>query len=590
MSDQIIYQRLATLHSATCFFNSLLREWNDYSVITTQSQTAIDLPLGGAQSLIIPLEKFSTLGRHQYTGQFFLKTRHEFSEVSFQEALQSLTSYLATSFHTDSAQILMFKERVLSSLYNIQYALEFRSEFIENLGQPSLTFKDAEQGLVVGHNFHPTPKSRDEFDEQDMMEFSPEFGGRFNLDWFAADPEIVHQKWATSFGNRKWTVELALKDLANTEELQKALEQGFVPVPMHPWQLRQLLKNPSILNYTKSDRLIYLGPSKSRWHPTSSLRSLYQENAPYMLKYSMSLKLTNSVRHLLIHEVERGLQLRDVLVTKKGQEFQSQHSDFSIITEPAYLCFKDESGNPIAESIIVCRENPFNEQEAEGKVVLATLVQDAPLGGQNLLERILNSMDSDLSLKDRYKKWFLAYLEKAVRPMLAAQANYGFLLGAHQQNLILDIKNGWPARAIFRDCQGTGYSELGYSNFATEVPSITRDNGNVLNEKMGNYLFSYYLIINSTFNVISALSASSVVREEEFLSELQSFLIKLRAEGVNDSSCLDYLLKDTRLMHKGNFLCAFKSINENTSAYPLSIYTPIVNPLLMPDTKGLAHA
>ena len=569
-----IYHDQAILHSATCFLNSLLREWNDYQVIQKNQQSHIEIKLDDESVLTIPLKQYSSLGRHVYTGEFFV---HGIS-LSFEQMVYRLCTKLAKQFDTPLEQVNKFKERVFASLQNIETSLEIRENFIESVFKSGLSFKDAEQGLFIGHNFHPTPKSRDQFDLADMKTYSPEFGGHFALDWYMADPSILIQNQSTSFKVDSWTSELAEQEIGDQPEYQKLKVQGFVALPMHPWQMKALSENANIQKYIQSGLLVQLIPSKMLWYPTSSLRSIYRQDAPYMLKFSMSVKLTNSIRHMLTHEVERGLQLRDVLSTELGQVFLKDHPQFKVVTEPAYFSLKNEKGEAMDETIVVCRDNPFQSVQADHKSVLATLTQDAPLSGMNLIQSMIKSAADNLSFEARSVKWFKEYLNCVVTPLVQAQSNYGIILGAHQQNLIIDFKQGYPVAAYFRDCQGTGYSELGFHNFSKHVPSIYRENGNVVSEKMGNYLFAYYLILNSTFNVITAIAQSGWVSELILIQILKDHLQTILDQKVKDPSCLNYILNGAELMHKGNFICAFKNINENTTVDPLVIYTGVQNP------------
>ncbi len=579
MKESEFVEKAALRHASTCFFNSLFREWHGYKI----ESGCIRVALKGDETLVIPLEEESLLGRHRYEGRFFIQMGPELTPVSFEEAVDRLCSHLAEVMGSDPESVAKFKSRVFDSLKNVRDSLAARGEAVENLLE-NIDFKSAEQGLIVGHNFHPTPKSRDGFSSDDLRRYAPEFGGAFRLSWFMADPSVLYERRATSFGDRQWTLELALQDLSEHAKLRALSEKGFVPVPMHPWQIAVLLEDQATKGLEEDGRLIFIGESRSHWHPTSSLRSIYNAEAPYMLKYSMSVRLTNSVRHLLVREVERGLQLQDVLATEKGREFLSKYPAFRVITEPAFLALKDRSGQPMSNTVIVCRHNPFRGEEASGKAVLATLAQDALLGDENLIQKLVRISARGDSLRESAKRWFAAYLDVAVRPLVMAQADYGIMMGAHQQNVILELRNGLPVGSYFRDCQGTGYSELGYELFAEEVPLIYRENGNVLPETMGNFLFTYYLILNSTFNVISAIAGGGRISEYELLGDLREFLARLRAEGPRDPSCLDYVLESDTLMHKGNFLCSFRNINENTSENPLAIYTPIQNPLKSPFT------
>ncbi len=579
MNAQAFFTAKAIQHSRTCFLNSLLREWSDFIVADTLDGKQIEIKISKNSKVIIPLTKYSILGRHQFGEKSFLQKDDDLQEIDFFKLSEILSDRLAADFDSNEKQIKIFKTRLANSVANIEASLQYREVDIEALQQGHINFKDSEQGLLIGHNFHPTPKSRDEFSDDDLKKYSPEFGGHFALQWFMASPEILYQKSAEVFKEVHWAHELAEQEILPTTEFSELLAKGFVPVPMHPWQTKILLHNTLIQQRLASGLLVSLGPARLAWYPTSSLRSVYREEAPYMLKFSMSVRLTNSVRHLLPHEVERGLQLFDVLATKPAKDFLGAHKNFHVVGEPAYLAFKNEDSSVMAESIVVCRENPFRDEVAENKIVLATLAQDSVLGKQNLVQYLIQNKTADdhSSLKQKSKKWFAKYLEVAVKPFVIAQANYGIILGAHQQNLIIGLKDGFPEEVFFRDCQGTGYSELGFQLFAGQVSSINRANGNVVSAKMGNYLFVYYLILNSTFNMITAISGSDWISEEELLSDLKLFLTKIYKSNLNDPDCLEYLLFESELMHKGNFICSFKDINENTTLDPLEIYTPVKN-------------
>ena len=77
---------------------------------------------------------------------------------------------------------------------------------------------------------------------------------------------------------------------------------------------------------------------------------------------------------------------------------------------------------------------------------------------------------------------------------MVSQADYGLLFGAHQQNLLITLKDGYPDKVYFRDCQGTGYSHV-----ARELLENGSSGEHHVDETLGNRLFTYYLIINSTF-------------------------------------------------------------------------------------------
>ena len=207
------------------------------------------------------------------------------------------------------------------------------------------------------------------------------------------------------------------------------------------------------------------------------------------------------------------------------------------------------------------RENPF---KANNEVtVLATLTQDHPQFEGNLVKTYIQK--SKLSPEE----WFKTFLNVAIRPLLKYQSELGVLMGSHQQNMLIEFSKYIPVKSYFRDCHGTAFSNIGQKLY---------DQGEPINQELAHYLFGYYVIINSTFNMLAAI-ANSQVQEKKLLAILREFLEKLRLEKPLDSSFLDYLLNSNELEHKGNFFCSLQNINENTHGDPLSIYTKIKNPI-----------
>lgn len=565
--------------SLTCFLNSLLKEYAQFAI--SEDRKKVIFPISNDANLEAEIQKYSELGCHNYTGRNYLEKNGIKTLLSFELFILQISDHLAVQMQSSEADKKMFVKRVFDSRNNILESLQFRLNH-NNLFDPlSFDFVQAEQGLLIGHNFHPTPKIRDEFDLQDMQKYSPEFASKFPLKWILCHPNRVHHSLAKSFTNLKWTTELLQDEgLAQNQVVVKYLEQGFIPYPMHPWQYEVLKKDVDVASYFFMGEFIDLPVSPNKlWKPTSSLRSIYREDAPYMLKFSMTLKLTNSIRHLLAHEVGRGLQLRDVLNSTLGLEFQKKNPQFKVLTEPAFLAFKNKKGEIIEGSILLCRENLFEKENSSTKAVLATLTQK-PIFGTGYIQRALEQSNDHLTADEKCMKWFDGYLHAVVRPLIDAQANYGIMMGAHQQNLILELKNGYPVKSYFRDCQGTGYSELGLTNFSALVDSVNPDCGNIVTSEMGNILFGYYLILNSTFNVISSLAEPDGNLEKKLIKKLFEFLMQSKMSNPKDTFFLDYLLTSPYLMHKGNFICSIKSINENTTENPFAIYCKIKNPLV----------
>ncbi|MEK2688233.1 IucA/IucC family protein [Bdellovibrio sp. GT3] len=581
-------RELSLRHSASCFFNSLFREWFDYAIQSSPNQIAIEtgckesltVKLTNGDELYLPLTRNSLMGRHQYSSTFYVHSAGILKATDFLTVAEVLVKHLTAVFPNSTGNDAVFMDRLNNSVENIELALGHRKADLQSIYERPMNFQQAEQGLMIGHNFHPYPKMREGFDEADYRQYSPEMAGQFTLHWFLAKPETVVNEKAQKFQIEQWTLDAFLKDYSSSEVAMAKLKAGYIPFPVHPWQKQHLLKNPVVQNYLKEGSLLDLGAAEKPWFPTTSLRSIYASHSPFMMKFSLTLRLTNSIRHLTAVEVVRGLQVYDVFMTSKAQEFSRKQPQFQVVFEPAFMALKDPSGEILTESIVVCRENPFTESNREEAVVLSTLAQDNPLGGENLIQKSIRkeSEKTGRPLSEISEQWFARYLEVAVKPLVLAQANYGILLGAHQQNLILSLKANFPEKAYFRDCQGTGYSHFGFSLYGKDVASLKMENGNILDDK-GNILFAYYLMINSTFNVIAAIAADHWVREEDLVRDLRQFLMSIRDTNPQDHSCLNYLLDQAEIWHKGNFTCSLQNMNENTATNPLSIYNLIKNPI-----------
>lgn len=563
------YELLSNKHAATCFLNALFREWHDYHLYQSSKNLIVEIPLSDERSIEIPLKRYSLFGRHDYSGKFYLKYNEKIDEIDFDQLLEEIRQKIMNSYNMTSDEYDRFKQDVQSSRDTVFLSLQHR----ENVRNTSNDFISTEQALIIGHALHPTPKSRNGWTSSELKQFSPEFEATFPLVWLLVDNEIINHSFAQSFRHQEW-----LSEIFHQEYGDEVIPANHTPMPMHPWQWQTLLKNPLIKAYLQERKIIVSPQSVMNWSATSSLRTLYRVDCEYMLKFSMNLKLTNSVRVLLNSEVARGLVLHDVLKTEKGEQFTSEFPAFVVMTEPASVCLVDREGHPIEETIVVCRENVFTKQNSDNKYMLATLLQDDPHGKQNLLLTLIhNENDNEVSCAN-VKKWFMDYLYTVIKPLIIAYAKYGIIMEGHQQNIVIEVEKGFPKTAYFRDCQDHAYSQLGYKLYSSQVVEL-RDNPKCLaDERIGCHYFIYQVFLNSTFNVIATLAKSDLVTEMELYADLRVFLTDLRIKESINAEFMNILLNDATLLHKGNFKFATTQINDNQVPFdPLMLYTPIPN-------------
>lgn len=531
---------LSLKHSMRCFFNSYIRDLNpEYK--SDESVFLIPLSHGMLQ---IKVDFFSLVGMHEYSGEIIHHIGTQSKVISFLESAELI--YAGNS----SLQL-----RLINSIDNMSKMIDFNHLTLE------YDFLHSEQSLLVGHNMHPHPKSRLGFLAADLELYGPEFRASFELNWLLVKSELIWQERSNSFGDQEWQIEF----------YPGQVPKGFVALPVHPWQKNILFSHPDIAKYL-DQQLVFEGIKvHTKWFATSSMRSLFAFEKNYMLKFSMSVQMTNSIRHLQEKEVVRGMLIHDAFLTRTGRSFSEKYPRFKVMHEPLCLGIKDLQGHIIPETIVLLRENPFIGS-TKNAVMLSTLNQDHPVHGFALLKECLKKCSPTL--------WFEHFIDEAIIPLIIAQADFGVMLGAHQQNLVIALTDGLPSGAWFRDCQGTGFSDLAIGGLFKDLVSSEKFLGHVIPTDAAKILFSYYLVINSVMSTIYSLARASEIKEEDLIKIFRYKIIQLRSK-VQDTSVLDYLLDSPELHQKGNFRCSLLGINENTTQSPLSIYNTFKNPFYL---------
>lgn len=583
---------------ANCFLNALVREfpqWRKTELPSslqaiTQRQEAFYFKLADEQHLYLPLYQYSMFGRSYFYPVFYVQT----DDSSIGKALnfsgllnyleQSPTIFSGTSFGVPQQQHLSnIIQRSRESQDNIEKVINYRETDLEKLYTQQLSFIESEQSLLIGHSIHPCPKSRSGFSADDEKRYVPEYNNDFQLSWFAVDKSILYVFARNDKSIEEYCLEL-IQSHPTLHQLWQELEDDFLMIPCHPWQAQHWQNNPELQHYFAQNQLIDLGQHGETWRATSSLRSLYQADSPWMLKFSLSTQLTNSIRHLQPEEMIRGQVIEKVLSSDKASELSQTQPNFHIMREPISIALKNSDGKALDSTAIIWRENPFYQQtdSAQNAEVLSGLLQDYPNQATNRLslriEQKATAMQSDP--KHIAQAFLTNFLDVAIKPIIIAQAEYGLLFGAHQQNIVLKLNDEMmPEKVYFRDCQGTGFSSLAKTLYGEELLSDTIESGNFFENDTVIYLFTYYLLINSCFNTISSLTLTNLLTEEEALNIYQNFLKKLKDAELSDPRVINYLCDAEQLWSKGNFYCNLHAINENTMDDPFLIYHKLSNPI-----------
>lgn len=469
----------------------------------------------------------------------------------------------------NSAGMLELMRRVLNSYHQI-------TTLSQDAPAPHASFLSAEQGLHFGHWLHPTPKSREGMTDWQQATYAPECGRAFQLHYFAVDSASIEARSATG--------QCAQELLADIPDLGlQDVRPHETAIPMHPLQAQALLLEPHIQALMAAGHLRDLGLRGPEFAATSSVRTVYAPDCPWMLKFSLPVKITNSRRVNLHHELEAGVVMARLL-----KKIGPLPSHFQIINDPAYITLslpdRAESGFEV-----IFRENPFMGQAGDGIATIAALTADPLLGQQSLLAQSImalsrrrNTLPSKVA-----KEWFAAYLNCALEPALALYDRWGIALEAHQQNSLLDISTGLPTRAFFRDNQGYYIADTRLDTLVDLEPALLTIKALTFPTAEINNRYCYYLIVNQVFSVISRLGRDGLADERALVSQLLACLTDIRSNATGPAAGFtQFVLTADQLPAKSNLLTRLLDVDELQAEGEKAVYVSFPNPLAVAMSEG----
>lgn len=563
---------LGLRHGLTGLVNALLRE-------TAAGQIdggTLHLPLpelGDGNRLTVSLPHASRAGRHALGPDWHWHRPGKAAQAIEPDTALALIlrgTALPSSVSLEAREKLL--ARALQSAEATADFLDARRPWLEAALAAPPTFLAAEQALVLGHPVHPAPKTRAVFEGEEPR-YAPELGGRFPLVWLSVAPE------ALVIGE----AEDGLAAKALTALYGRQPDAGRQAVPMHPWQWARLQRVAPVAELCALGLVRELPQDARSWWPTASVRSLWAPHADYMVKVSLSVQMTNSLRVLRRAEVERGRVIHKLLTSPVGATLRQRFPQFRFLGEPVYAMLRDRAGRDLPDSLITLRENPIRSADAP-IAMLASLCQDGPFGGPSWVVSLIGQVAAarGLAWAEAAGLWFERFLTVAIAPVLLTASDVGLLFGAHQQNFLIGLKDGLPDSAMFRDCQGTAYVKAFEADLSAHLPELPTSGCPGFSSEASAKLVSYYIVLNAVFLTIAAIARSGQVGEEALFAIWRRFLEALAAGERRDRSLFDLALASPVLTSKGNFLIALGGFDEaGANVDPLSLYHELPNPLVV---------
>lgn len=564
-------EKSATDVAAQCFLNALIRETKDWQ-LTEYPPDELIIPLDEQKSLHFRVVYFSPTQHHRFAFPARLVTASGSYPVDFTTLSRLIIDKLRHQLFLPVPLCETFHQRVLESYAHTQQAIDARRDWAI-LREKALNFGEAEQALLTGHAFHPAPKSHEPFNQQEAERYLPDMAPHFPLRWFLVDKTQI----AGESLNLNLQQRLTRFAAENAPQLLNELSDNQWLFPQHPWQGEYLLQQGWCQALVDNGLIRDLGEAGTLWLPTTSSRSLYCATSRDMIKFSLSVRLTNSVRTLSVKEVKRGMRLARLAQTDGWQMLQASFPTFRVMQEDGWAGLRDLNGNIMQESLFSLRENLLVEHPQSQTNVLVSLTQAAPDGGDSLLVSAVKRLSDRLgiSVQQAAHAWVDAYCQQVLMPLFTAEADYGLVLLAHQQNILVQMLADLPIGFIYRDCQGCAFMPHA-TDWLDTIDEAQAEN--IFTREQLLCYFPYYLLVNSTFAVTAALGAAGLDSEANLMARVRTFLAEVR-DQVTHKTCLNYVLESSYWSVKGNFFCYMNDHNENTIVDPSVIYFDFANPL-----------
>lgn len=589
LANRLAMQHLVNAYSQETGKASLFEKYqqNSTQLAFSQGLTLLSLPLSLIQAqLFVPLSYVSRVGRHRIAAlpQIFQKGQKlNFSAVAMVSLLlEELVQQ--SEGHVDAASLV---ERWIQSRDALQQFLNIRAEDFDALVQVEQGFIASEQALILGHSMHPAPKSRTGFVHEDWQKYSPEACGQTQLHYWLVAPEYIAEGTALE---QVFSIQLKQEikwHLSESELETLAAYAHYKLLPLHPWQARYLQSKVWFKSLKAKLKIIDLGEKAWIFSPTTSVRTLASFNARWMLKPSLSVMITNSIRVNLAKECHRGEMTHRLWHSELGQSILKQCPTLKAVNDPAWIALQLD-GEIIDETICIVRDQPFIPEQQV--TCIASLCQDHPVEERNRFNALFDQIASQQKLNDKAQiahDWFKTFLNISLSPLMYVYHRYGMAFESHQQNVLVELKDGWPQWLWLRDNQGFYYIEELADEILQQFPELNDKAHAVGSKAFVDERFSYYFFGNTLFGIINAIGATGFVSEQDLLSVLQQHLFDLLKQ-YPESSLIQSLLYQPTLPYKGNLLTRLYELDELIAPVEnQSVYIQLANPLYIKQEDAL---
>lgn len=516
--------------------------------------------------LFAPISYRSASAFHDYDFPVWVvdhKTNKAF-EVHPEELPGMIYREFCDTFNAEGAE--RFTERITSSVRNLQLTSAAISERQKPIGY---SFLESEQMLPAGHNLHPFTKSRMGFSEEEQEQYAPEFENGFQLDYFLIHKECISEQSLP--GTSAKEIFATLASVPEKYDFNHIVD--YYIVPCHPWEAQYLMSTEEYPEMIGSGKVIHIGQLGEEFYATSSIRTLYSPTFNWMLKFSLHVLMTGSVRTNSLKDLRRGYA-SSVWWNDRKEDFEKKFPNFKLLSEPSTLSVYFNEHNIDSFNILI-RENPFSAQDKV--LLLAKLCQDELTGQDQFAAYFFRNLAETLGITpaEAVITWFTRYIQLLLSPFNTLFKEFGMAPEVHQQNILIQLNDDYLPQTIYiRDGQGYLLRESFKANYKKSIEKCPEIEELFIRDSRLLDIISHHLLVSNFAALISSLGKTGLIREQQLIHILYAEFALLHESDPSDFT--DYALHQRYWAVKSNLRSAILDVDGGINASSIS-YAKVPN-------------
>ncbi|WP_276875454.1 GNAT family N-acetyltransferase [Chryseobacterium joostei] len=485
-------------------------------------------------------------------------------EVNIQKLIELI--YKEFSDRYTETGLEHFEKRIQSSLRNLELTTE---ACLQQQSLLSYSFLESEQMLPAGHNLHPFTKSRMGFSEEEQVLYGPEFKNGFQLEYFLIHKDCISEKSLPGISAKEIFGKLA----SIPENYDSKTANDYYVVPCHPWEAQYLQTTKGYADLLGSGKVIHLGPSGEEFFATSSIRTLYSPKFNWMLKFSLHVLMTGSVRTNSLKDLKRGYA-SSVWWEQEKESFEKDFPSLKLLLEPSSLSV-DYNGENIDSFNILIRENPFSSKDKV--LLLARLCQDETTDSSNFTTHFFNDVVAHLGkeTEDAVINWFQKYAQLLISPLNRLFNQFGMAPEVHQQNLLIQLNDQLLPETIYvRDGQGYLLRESFKEKYTKSIENCPEIETLFIRDERLLDIVSHHLLVSNFSALISSIGKTGLIEEQKLINILYQEFERVHQSEPSDFT--NYALHQRYWAVKSNLQSAVLDVDGGVNASAIA-YAKVPN-------------